>query len=342
MRIPIQNIYYLLCYAWNTLEERDVVNVAPAECKNIFDLLAKVLVSASTHLLKRGLDRNYVDHHEDRSALRGKVIFNPSLKRTLFQYGKAHCHYDDLHYDVLHNQILKSVIGQILTQKHIDSSLKDQLHALHRRLHGISEIEVTPKTFQAVQLHRNNAFYRFPLHVCELILQQNVVSEQKGGVSFREFSRDRRMWLLFQEFVRNFYRRELPGCEVLGRQLEWRGHGISDEARSALPKMNTDITLEYLDRTIIIDTKFYPKALTTYYGKEMVIPGHLFQLFAYLRNAATDEAPHSYEGILLYPTVGVDYDLKYVLHGHNISVQTVDLGKEWNVIHQKLIAAVAN
>ena len=26
MKIPIQNIYYLLCYAWNKLDEKDIVD----------------------------------------------------------------------------------------------------------------------------------------------------------------------------------------------------------------------------------------------------------------------------------------------------------------------------
>ena len=47
MTIPITNIYYLLCYAWDRLDEKDVVDVHPEEEKDLADLFARVLVSAN-------------------------------------------------------------------------------------------------------------------------------------------------------------------------------------------------------------------------------------------------------------------------------------------------------
>ena len=58
MEIPIQNIYYLLCYAWNNLEEKDLIDIKSIQSTNLADLFAKVLISGITHLLKRGIDRN--------------------------------------------------------------------------------------------------------------------------------------------------------------------------------------------------------------------------------------------------------------------------------------------
>ncbi|MBN2439660.1 MAG: hypothetical protein JXL20_13790 [Deltaproteobacteria bacterium] len=55
-KIPIQNIYYLLCYAWNRLEERDIVDVTGIDSTNLADLFAKVLIGGVGHLFKRGFD----------------------------------------------------------------------------------------------------------------------------------------------------------------------------------------------------------------------------------------------------------------------------------------------
>ena len=46
MRIPIENIYYLLCYAWNKLEEKDRVNISVGDNTELQDLFAKVLINA--------------------------------------------------------------------------------------------------------------------------------------------------------------------------------------------------------------------------------------------------------------------------------------------------------
>ena len=74
MNIPVQNIYYLLAYAWDRLEEAQALNRGTTSFQNIFDLLAKVLVNGTTHLLKRGLDRNYQEEETLTSKLRGQSL----------------------------------------------------------------------------------------------------------------------------------------------------------------------------------------------------------------------------------------------------------------------------
>ena len=39
----------------------------------------------------------------------------------------------------------------------------------------------------------------------------------------------------------------------------------------------------------------------------------------------------------MYPTVETDLHLHYELHGHRISICTVDLSKDWRDIHRRLI-----
>lgn len=56
-RIPIRNLYYLLCYAWDVLEERDDALVSELDGLSHVELLAKVLSVSVQRLWKRGLDR---------------------------------------------------------------------------------------------------------------------------------------------------------------------------------------------------------------------------------------------------------------------------------------------
>jgi 5-methylcytosine-specific restriction enzyme subunit McrC len=58
MQIPIENIYYLLCYAWNKLDEKERVNVSIDDKTELLDLFAKILINATKMLLKRGIDKN--------------------------------------------------------------------------------------------------------------------------------------------------------------------------------------------------------------------------------------------------------------------------------------------
>lgn len=343
MRIPIQNIYYLLCYAWNKLDERDILNVPVEDCNKIIDLLAKVLTSAVTHLLKRGLDRDYIGHHEDRSTLRGKVAISPSLRRNLFVQCRAHCHFDDLHYNILHNQILKTTIRRLVLYKDLDHGLKDQLAQLYRRLHGIEEIELNCKVFQSIHLHRNNYFYDFPLQICNLIYDNLLVAEGAGDTIFRDFLQDEgKMRKLFEEFVRNFYRIEQKEFVVGREDIYWLAEEVSVGAKAFLPIMRTDISLESKERKIIIDTKFSKDTLQENFGKKSVKSENLYQLFSYMMNCACKGGVHEQcEGILLYPSVDNTPPLQYCIHGHKVSILTINLNQDWRGIHRDLLGLLS-
>ena len=106
-QIPIENIYYLLCYAWDKLDEADIVSVDKLDKKNILELLSRVLISGMGALIRRGLDREYVEINEESRSIRGKIDFNTTIKKNLLQNAQIACTYDDLSYNVLHNQIIK-------------------------------------------------------------------------------------------------------------------------------------------------------------------------------------------------------------------------------------------
>src|SRR6516162_2955308 len=106
--IPVQNIYYLFCYAWDRFPEGASIDVGETSRPDIVDLFARVLGRGLAALLKRGLDRGYVEIEEDTSALRGRILINQTLRRRALRRADATCRFEELQYDVLHNQIIKS------------------------------------------------------------------------------------------------------------------------------------------------------------------------------------------------------------------------------------------
>ena len=73
--IPIQNIYYLLCYAWDKLDQGDIVDVSHLQSTELIDLFAFVLNDGLIHLSRLGLERGYVIKQEEISGLRGRGAF---------------------------------------------------------------------------------------------------------------------------------------------------------------------------------------------------------------------------------------------------------------------------
>ena len=223
MKIPIQNIYYLLCYAWNKLDERDIVNVHSIDSTNILDLFARVLIGGISRLFKQGLDRGYVTCSEETRCLKGKICFSPTIKQNLFIKAKAYCDYDELSYDVIHNQILKATIRLLITEESLDKDYKNQLIGFYRKLQEIEDIRLSHKIFSMIQLHRNNSFYDFLLKICGLLYDNLLVTEDPGKSKFQDFLQDeRQMAYLFEEFVRNFYKIEALGLKVSREDIAWQ------------------------------------------------------------------------------------------------------------------------
>jgi len=342
-KIPIRNLYYLLCYAWDVLEERDDTLVSKLDGLSHVELLAKVLTISAQRLWRRGLDRGYQTVAEDVRSPRGRLDVPQMVARRLQDRGLAACRFDELSHDVLHNQIIASTARRLVTLPDLDDKIRDGLISLSRTLGEISTIQIRTATFAQLQLHGRLGRYRLPIHVCELIHAQLVVDETTGELHFRDYVEDdKRMARLFEAFVRNFYGRELPGWSVKRDAIQWELKAITPGAAQYLPHMFTDISLRGAGRTVIIDTKFYVEAFVARFDADKLRSGHLYQMTAYLRNIASrGGSDATAAGVLLYPEVRPIPMLQYEYGPHRLTAAGIDLTQDWRAIHERLLDLVA-
>ena len=334
MAIPIQNIYYLLCYAWNKMDEGDLVEVSAEESPDLLNLLARVLLNGTKTLLKRGLAQQYLTETEIYQGIKGKLEMGQSLRKNLFPKGFAVCEYDELSVDILPNQILKTTLQNLYKTEGLEANLRHEIKAVIWRMNEVSKILITDETFKQVRIQRNNCFYHFLLNVSELIHQNLLPNQEKGPFKFKDFLRDeRQMARVFEEFVRNFYKIEVPEAKVYREDLRWK---MSGEDYAFLPKMQTDILIKLGDRKLIIDAKYYTETLQKYYNSDKIHSQHLYQLFAYLKNQENPQA----EGILIYPTTEKSLSLVYTHEGHKIRIETLNLNQDWQRIRRDLLRII--
>src|SRR5439155_4648528 len=169
-----------------------------------------------------------------------------------------------------------------LRKQQLAQECTDELAQLCRQFSEIRDIELTGRVFGQVQLHRNNHFYDFLLKICELIHRNLLVSEESGTTRFADFVRDKRqMAILFENFVRNFYRVH-SDYQVRRENIYWRWIAADQVAAGFLPKMQTDISLTSPTRKIIIDCKFTPEPTQRNYEAETLRSAPLVQIHAYL------------------------------------------------------------
>ena len=346
MKIPIANVYYLLCYAWKHVEQTDAVAVDELEgLENVHDLLGKVLAEGTFQLLRRGIDRGYVEVKDDLAGIRGKLAVSDMAKRALRARGRAACVFEEMSYDIPHNRILKSTLG-VLLKLPLDRRVRTEVRTAFQKLEGVSVIRVNRQAFRQVQLDRNRRVYRFLLSICALIHENLLVDEQTGSEQFRDFRDDyEKMWALFEDFVTEFYAREQNRYTVNrgGRGIPWADAWAPTEVDySRIPRMTADVLLDCEDRRIILDTKYYKEALPGQYSTKKLHSSNLYQLLAYLRNRENAGPPGArHDGILLYPVVDQPIAVDVRLEGFRIQARGIDLGQPWEGVHEDMLEVLA-
>jgi 5-methylcytosine-specific restriction enzyme subunit McrC len=341
MSVPVQNIYYLLCYAWDRLESRKLVDVDALPGNRVENLLGKVLQDGVAHLIRRGLDRGYVAFEEETRRLRGKIILSETLGRSLLPRGRVACYVDELSHDVPHNQVIKAAMRALMDVPKLDSGIRSALRDHCRRMHTVTDVELSPAAFRCIQLHRNVARYTFLVNVAQLVSLSFVPDEKTGRRRFRPFTADeQRMGLLFEAFVRNFLRREQDVFHVSKAKVPWDLDPDSSSNPVWLPEMETDVVLTNAQQRITIETKYYATPYQSRHGSKKLISGHLYQLLTYLAHQRADQGPNP-TGVLLYASAGKEWRLRYSLGGHTILVRSLDLDRDWKEIHRDLLGLVA-
>ena len=338
MKVPVRNIYYLLCYAWDHIGEGETVDVGSDEFDGLVDLFAKVLNDGVARLVSRGLDRDYLTTHQDIRGVKGKLDLATTMKRNLLLNGKTHCAFDELSYDVPQNRILKATLHSLTLVVDLNTAEKRRTERLYRKLDAVSNVRLTTSLFRTVRIHRNNRFYSLLLHLCRIIHENLLVNEEDGTAQFRDFREDeRQMGLVFQQFVKTFCKRETD-YRVSAPPIDWFGAEGSETDPRHLPRMRTDIMLRSPERTIIVDTKFYKNPLDTRFDGERVRSDHLYQIFAYVTNWAAAASSHDPEpeGCLLYAAVDGDFDYRFELVKRRIRACSIDLSRPWREIETNL------
>ncbi len=357
-KIPIENLYYLLCYAWGVSDQLDKVKVDGEKCHSLENLLSMVLLNVCDKLLRQGLVREYRYEEQEVEGIRGKLNLAETLKSGKYLYGQTICQVDELTQDVVINRVIFSTVKRLMRIEGIDENIRVRLRKTLARFPHIAEIRVTegllgrllrhlPGRFQG---HRQNGVYSLALNVCKLIWESTLPIKGKDGrLEFVDFTEDEfRMNCIFERFLMNFCklncREEFPEVhrEYIDFQLSPFGM-MFKEAGEALPMMETDVTLfnPATQEKLILDAKFYREALVSKYGgKEKVRREHLSQILSYVMNQEDRSKPHTLNayGALVYPTVDEDFDFSYRYKetGHRIYVRTVNLGQPWRKIEERV------
>ena len=330
--IRIQNIYYMLSYAFQVLNEQGYKQVATEEFDNVAELCAAILIKGVSLQIKRGLGKEYVVQSEPLSSLRVKIDISASIKQQSTLKKQLVCNYDEFSVNSYMNRILRTTMD-ILLRCDLSKGRKKQIRKL---LIYFSDVEPLSqeKINWRLQFNKNNQTYQMLISVCYLILKGLLQTTSDGSTKLMDFLDEQRMCRLYEKFILEYYRKEHPEIRASASQIPW---DTDDEYREMLPVMQSDIMLKKGEKTLIIDAKYYSHTTQKQYDVNSLHSGNLYQIFAYVKNLDT-ERTGNVSGILLYARTdeAVLPNNEYKMGGNSISVKTLDLDCDFSEIRKQL------
>lgn len=334
--IRVQNVYYMLAYAFQVLHEQGYKNVATEEFDNVAELLSAILCRGVSVQIKRGLIRQYISREEALASLRGKLEIGESIKTQVIRKKQLICNYDEFSVDAYPNRIIKTTMD-LLLRGSISKARKKEIRKLMIFFDGISILDIHSINWD-IQYDRNNQTYRMLIAVCRFVIKGLLQTTADGSTKIMDYADDQTMAKLYEKFILGYYQREHPELKAYSPQIAWQ---VTDGYRTLLPTMQSDIVItnKAAKKTLIIDAKYYTHnmQMKASYMTQTLHSGNLYQIFTYVKNwsAAPDEVV---SGMLLY--AGTDDAIQpnndYQMSGNQISVKTLDMDCDFSKIAAQL------
>lgn len=330
--IPIQNVYYMLSYAFQILNEQGYQKVGMEEFENMGELCAAILVKGVSLQIKRGLGKEYLDRVDTLSSPRGKIDISASLKERAMLKNKMVCHYDDFSLNSYMNRILKTTMG-VLIKSDISKERKKQIHKVLIFFSGVESLALGQINWK-ITFHRNNQSYQMLIYICYLILNGLLQTSSGSRVKLKDFLDEKHMARLYEKFILEYYRKEKPELKASASQIPWN---IDDGYMEMLPIMQSDIMLKKGEKTLIIDAKYYEHTTQSRFHANTLHSANLYQIFTYVKNLDKENTGNA-SGLLLYAKTDelVYPDNSYKMGGNRIAAKTLDLNCDFSKIKEQL------
>lgn len=333
--IPIQNIYYMLSYAFQTLQAENYKDLATENFHNTAELCAAILDKGIGIQLKHGLRRDYVSKSESLSTLQGKLNISESIKTQTMLKKQMICTYDEFSTNIQFNQIIKSTV-LLLLKANITNSRKKSLRKLLLFFFDVNEIDLHFVNWNQ-QYNRSNQNYQMLIGMCYLVYKGLLTTQNNGTTKLMDFFDGQRMCRLYEKFLLEYYRKEHPELTANASQIAWQ---LDDTENQMLPRMQTDIMLSKNNNILIIDAKYYSHMTQQQYGIHTLHSNNLYQIFTYVKNKEFElrNYEHTISGMLLYAQTDEDIipNNTYHMSGNQISVLALDLNQDFSKISRTL------
>lgn len=331
--IPIHNVYYMLSYAFQILNEQSYKSIATEQFHNTADLMAAILSKGIATQIKCGLGKEYILRTEALSSLRGKMDITESIKTQTILKKQMRCTYDEFSVNGTKNRIIKSTL-ELLLKSDIPKYRKKELRKLIIFFSEVENIDLHSVNWN-IKYDRNNKTYRMLISICYLVVNGLLQTNLDGNTKIMDFLDEQSMFRLYEKFILGYYKKHYAELSPSASRIPW-----SVDNTRMLPIMQSDIHLQKNNTVLIIDAKYYSHTTQVKYDNHTLHSNNMYQIFTYVKNCdyAFGEEDHKVSGMLLYAKTEeeIQPDNIYQMHGNQITVKTLDLNQKFDIIAKQL------
>lgn len=285
-----------LTFMLSQVYKLNVQTTSPANLQRkpnvLLNIFVKKFLDEVAILLNRGLIKTYRKTDGNRTALKGKLLFNKQIAYNCVHQERFYVRYTTYDY----NHILNRIIRQALLAIHDitnSSDIKGRATSTLFNFPELDEIAVTPELFSRLVFDRKSEDYRNVIKLAEMILLNYSPDLHNGNNHVWTLMFD--MNKLWEEFVYVTLKCKLTGCTVMAQKQKplWE----SDHNRKTV---RADIVVKNNDGEIfVLDTKW---KMPRYDGKIVPSDADLHQMYVYLDIYGDNQSCEKAKKVaLLYP-----------------------------------------
>ena len=261
----------------------------------LLNIFLKKFLDEVAVLLNRGLIKTYRKTDGNRTALKGKLLFNKQIAYNCVHQERFYVRYTTYDYNHILNRIIRQALLAICDITN-SSDIKGRATSTLFNFPELDEVAVTPELFSRLVFDRKSEDYRNVIKLAEMILLNYSPDLHHGNNHVWTLMFD--MNKLWEEFVYVTLKRKLTGCTVMAQKQKtlWESDNNRKTVRADIVVKNND------GKIFVLDTKW---KMPRYDGKIVPSDADLHQMYVYLDvygdNSTGEETGKAQKVALLYP-----------------------------------------
>lgn len=274
------------------IADADIAPLAESP-QTLFSAFLHLYVQKLSQEWQRGPIRQYIAEEENRTYLRGKLLFSEQIRHNLIQTHRFYTRTDEFAIDNSLSILLKSAL-RICSLQPLSTEVARDAKRLLLEFSEVSDQRFSLHDMEQIQVSRQHQRYDLLIRLAKMIISTSSPGESGMGAPIYSLMFD--MNIVFERFIVSELQSVLVGSDLAVR-AQLSGHSLLQEEGKPKFRLKPDIgVFRGKELVCLIDTKW--KRLDPHKSNYGISQADMYQMYAYGKEF---DSPLT---ILLYPRWG--------------------------------------